>query len=511
MLNRFQGSFTKKTIFLLLTICVLSLLQAIPSWYQTPLRFYNPEHFWVGLAEGDTNEQALELAHIELTQQISDLVITDTDLSFLSKEAEYQAYFSEILTQNIQTFFEDYFQDVEIMNQEEYLGKFYIMVALNKNRFLRNLENEMDDIKSNIQSNLDRIEQLQIQGQIVFALDTYANILTSLTDLFSLKMVYDSLSPTPFTIQGILSGTELENRIHDLIASVRFEVVSGNQQTARVGTILPEAVVFNASSRRANGERINLSNLPVSIFYGDDKPLDNGFTNIEGNFRVYVLATPEQPDRGRIVIQINPLGYPDFYFQSMRHLNGVAHFRTTEALPLFINLTVIDETGQTMQNSHRQISRILTNNNIILQEEAPLFINGVVVIGEQRSVEGLGLPRYLADATVNLEFGITSTGAIIGTFQGTGRGLSENNEEDAVERAHNNISINTRELSQLITIAENQLSALIEEESRENLERGRRLHAAGNYNAAAEALLQVNFGENNIEEAMKLLRDMRGR
>ena len=492
----------------MLTTCSL---MALPSWYQNPLRFYNPDHFIVGIGVGDDYEIALSVARAEVVNQISVTVRTDTDLSFLSTETESQAYYSEFLNRNIRTFSEQQIQGMEIMQQEEFQNKFYVMVALNKLRMFTNMENAMNNTLRDIKNNLNRIEQLKERGHIVMALETYSDIQMSLTDFYSQKILYDSLSPIAFVATDMITGNEVENRVRDLISSIRFEVLSGNQQSARRGTILPEAIVFNSSIRLHSGEKVNISNLPVRLYYGDEILIETGFTNDFGDYHVYALAHPDQGERGRVIIQINPIGFPNFYTRHTRNVSGLAHFRTTESVSMQIQLSVKDSSGRNLQSSQRQISRILSNNNIILRDQAPLFIDGTVSIKDLRTVDGFGASRFLADAIIDLEFGISSSGMVLGTIQGSGRGLSEMSENDAIERAYNNISINTRDLNQLINRAETHLSSYLETESLQNLENGKRLYSAGNYRAAIEALLKVNYREEYIEEAIELLKLIRER
>ena len=501
--------FKKKLFISLVMLIVFISIQANPSWYQNPQRFYNPEHFFVGIGEGISLDDAFSEARQDLSNQVSLTINTETDISFLSNEAESQGYYLESLNQNIRKISEQQTENSEIMRQEQLSEQFYVMVSLNKTRMFTNLEIEMNEILNKIQINLDSIRLLTEHGQLVSVMDTYSVIHNDLIDFYSLKMLYDHFAQSPFTVQHLITGNDIENRVRGLIASIRFEVLQGNHQTAKQGTILPEAIIFNASSRIPNGDRVNIDNLPVSIQYGDGRLIDAGFTNEKGTYTVYAIAVPEQADRGRIIIQINPVRFPIFYTRNMMHVYGSAHFRLTEAIPLNIKLSIINENGEVIENTQRQLSRILTNNNIIPNDDSSLFMNGVVSIKETRVVDGFGTSRHLVDAEIDIIFGVVDSGAVFGNIQGSGRGLSELNENDAIDRAYSNISINTRDLNQLINSAENHLAFVIEAESREYLDRGIRFYEAGNHRAATEALLQVNFGESYIQEALEILMNMR--
>ena len=51
---------------------------------------------------------------------------------------------------------------------------------------------------------------------------------------------------------------------------------------------------------------------------------------------------------------------------------------------------------------------------------------------------------------LGVNMGVKETGIVLGSIVGTGRGMSESSENDAIEKAFGNISVNTRELRGLL-------------------------------------------------------------
>ena len=499
----------KRVLTLIILLSVFAYLFSSPSWYQNPRRFYEPNQFIVGVGSGDSYESAMSNAKSELIQQITVNVKTDTDVTFLSSETESKAYYTEYLKQNIRTTSEQQIQGMEIMQQEQVNNKYFIMLALNKQRMLRNMQSEIDELWIAIQTNIVNAENFKNMGQVVFALEAYSKIQDLLSKLIAKKMLYDNLDIKPYYIKDLISTADVENSVKTLIASIRFEVVSGNQQTTRRGTLLPEAIVFSAATRTRDGKIVFLENLPVKLSYGNDSLIETGFTNDNGEYTLYAVALPEQSDRGKIVIQINPFNFPGYYNKLLRNMSGEAYYRTIESIPLQVQLLITDDSGKELPSTQRQISRILSNNNIFHMNEAPLFLNGVVSVNDVRTIEGMGAPKFLVDSVLDLEFGITGSKEIIGSVKGTGKGLSEKSEADAVDKAYNNVSINIRELKILVARAESYLEEGILQASINNLSKGKRLYATGDYQNAIEALLMVNYGDEYISEAISIMKEIR--
>jgi hypothetical protein len=178
-----------------------------------------------------------------------------------------------------------------------------------------------------------------------------------------------------------------------------------------------------------------------------------------------------------------------------------------DALPLQINLIVVDEYELPMHSTEVQILRVLANSNIISYENASLTMKGIVSITDVRLQE----PRYIATANIDLQLILNNSGEIIGEISGRGQGLSERNEADAIERAFNSISLNSRELNLLAEKAETILESTLLSQSRLHLQNAKNFIDARQYNEAKESLFQVNVGETLILEALELLRKINDR
>ena len=495
----------KKKLLIFIFLMFIFIINATPIWYSNPKKYYDPNEFIVGIGSGNNYEEAISKAKQDLIQQISINVEAVTQTEFSSTETESKSFYTDKVYSAVKTTAEYQLQGMEIMQQEVSKGQNYVMVYINKRRMLSQMLNDLESNWSELQTNLKTAERLKNSGQIPMALEVYSTLQSSLPDYITKKVLYNNLSAKPFTTTESITVSDIEGAVKSLISSIRFEVVNGNQQSGKSGVMLSEAIVFNAYARNSSGEKINLINLPVIISYGDGTFLEKGFTDTLGNYSAFVIAIPERGDRGKIVININPFNFPKYYNSFIRNLSGEAYYKVYENLPIDITVSVSDENGNNLPQTQRQLIRILSANNVFHKDEAELFMRGTAFVRDSQIVEGMGAPKYLVSAELDLEFGIVSSGKVLGSLKGNGKGMSERNESDAKDKAFNNISINSREIKTMLGKVEEFIEIDVKTSSEDNLARGKRFFYAENYQDAIKALLLVKYGEDNIKEAMDLI------
>jgi hypothetical protein len=339
---------------------------------------------------------------------------------------------------------------MEVLRQERMNRRFYVMTGLNKRRMLRNIEIEISELWSRIQSGFRNAERTLNEGQLVLALGFYENAQSLINRLYSEKLIYDSMSDIPAYLKDLVSIDDVENRARDLINSIVFEVVSGDNQSARVGVALNEPIVFLASVFNARGETIMLRNLPVVLSSGDGVQIESGFTNADGEYTIHVPANLNFEHRGQVVIHANLSRFPEIYHEMMRDIRGVAIYRSTALVPINVNLTVVDIEGNNVAVAFRQVSRLLSEKNIFHHEGAQITAKGTVSVRDIRLVAGSEGQLFFTDVVIDIEFRDRETGNILGVLQGRGRGMHERGEDFAINNAYERISINMNDLNELI-------------------------------------------------------------
>ena len=439
----------KALLFYITTLCMVPLF-AQPTWFTNPSSFDPRGSYIIGLGEGFTSDDASAIAKANLVSQITVNIRTDTNTANTSLDSEVSAFYTEYISQNIRLTSNEQLTNMQVVNQAAENDKYYIMVALNKQRMFSSLDSEMKALWNRIQTSMRNADRFRGDNNVVSALESYAQAQKQLSELLVKKYLYDIHATRPYTIGGMISDSDIENNVRELISTLSFEVIGGNQQTTHRGSILPQSVSFQVSARRPGGVRELLSGLPVQILYADGEVIGSGKTNFHGQYHAQVVALANNEDRGRVIIQIDPTNFPSFYNRIFRNKSAEAHFRVTEGPQLQTRLSVLDENANPIPPAISRITALLSNNNVIVQDHAPLFFRGTGTVKERKVVEGNNVPRFIVNVTVELTLGEVTTNSIISTIRGNGSGTSDRSEADAINLAYRNLSFNTHELSTII-------------------------------------------------------------
>jgi len=494
----------KQFIFTIFLYVLFAILSAQPLWYQKPLSVYSQTQYIIGVGEGDSFEEATEIAKADLSQQITMTALADDDIFDNDSESGASAYYAEYINANIYKTVSALMAKLEVKNREQIDGKHYVLVALQRQQLLSSISNNMGTLWSRIQTNLKKAEKDLEEYHFVATLDLYSRTQMLLSELLLKKFFYDNIAVKPYYVDEQFSETYIENYVNNLVAIINFEVLSGNLQTTRKGTILPKPIIFRATAK-INGKNLALGNLPISIYYGDGVMIESGVTSSDGRYQIYALGIPHSGDTGKIHIQIDPSRFPHFYNQNLKQKAAVAHFKTTMAAPLYVSLSVTSADAKLVKGAYNQIDYILSSQNIRQSDRAAVYIKGLVSSRQKIQLSEALQVTNQATVNISLEFGLINTNEVLGTLTATGIGTSDRNENEAINLALLNTTINPRELSDMINRASQATASTDESRSAENLARGKRLYVDGKYKEALDTLLSVDVDTAHINEAINLV------
>jgi len=498
-----ERNMNKLTVFTFLLLAV-ALLQAQPVWFTRPAALYNPADYITGVGEGNTHEEAYKNAILSIEQQLSILVKPSDNVEDGDPAQETAPYLAAYIYENSHKISDQQINKLEIRQRQQVGDTNYVLVVLLKHNVLSTIQRDINNLWARLQKDLQTAEQQKNDLQYINAIETYAKAQQVLFELCMRKLFHDNLATRPYLVDNALSETLVEAQVKDLISSVNFEVVSGNQQTTHKGTLLPQPITFYACAKK-NGKNVTLGKLPVSINYDNGSLIETGLTKPDGTYQVYAAGIPSSGDRGKITIQIDPHKFPGFFNRILRNKSVSAHFQTTETSALQASLTVIDLLGKPIAGVQPHIVNFLGTYNIRQSDRAPVYIRATADIFNKKTITDKWVVRNEVFVTIDLEIGIIITNEMLGTIRCTGEGVSERNEQEAINLAFMNININQREIAYMVEKAQRAITSFNQIVSNENLNRGKTLYVNGQYNEAIDTLLKVNVGEENITEAVTLL------
>ncbi len=451
----------KTKLIIIVSIILLSITacSAAPKWVSNPRSVLDYEEYIIGIGSGSSYQAALTNAQTDLAQQISVKVESVLELKSVNLEIGGKEFYAESIEKSSKLTVDQMLKGITVARQEQEKQTYWVMVTLNKTRMLNSIRGELDALYRSAETLFEDGNRMAMDGRILSAIKNYMDAQAILPEFYTKKAFYDNFASNPYPVTGNLTISSLESGIRNMMSSIVFEVISGDKQSASNGSQLPEQVVFRAVYRSRSGDRIPLSGFPVKVSYGDNTLLDKGQTDNQGQYRVNVIAIPQSGTRGKVMIRSDAFMLPSYMSKSAEQSVAEVFYTTTESEAIVVVLEIKDEKGNRLDRVERNVAKTLSANNVRVSEKAPLIMNGVVSTTESKEVEGIGSPKILAKVRLDLQFGIANTKEILGTVSGSGQGISERGSTDAISRAQDNISINNRELAQMLSNASGRISS----------------------------------------------------
>lgn len=445
----------KKILILFLLIGLMLSIQAAPKWFETARTLGNSGEIIVGIGSGSNRDQALSNAKTDLLQQISVKVQSTTDIQAKSIESEGKEYYSESIQKATKLTVDQSIKGMKVDNEESQKGTWYVMVSISKANMLSVLKSELNQLTVSIRTLISDAENFVDQGKVSLAIKNYTDAQALIPELLSKKAMYDSFADTPYSIANDVNVKVIDSNIRQLIASIRIDLVSGNQQNAKKGTQLPEPLVFKVSIRDPQtGNTTALSGMPVKAVHSDGQMIEKGLTNNEGEYSFNVLAVPSQGDRGKVMLKLDSINLPSYFNSYINTVAGEAFFKTSEGSSVVVQVKVTDSKNTRQEKSERRLTKVLNDNNIQVNTISPLMMAGTLSVKDTKMVEGVGSPQHIAVVDMDIQLMIIKTKEVLGTITASGKGMSSKSEKEAIEKAYDNISINARELKQMISTSE---------------------------------------------------------
>lgn len=451
----------KRIALFVLVLITITACTAAPKWVSNPRSVLDYEDYFIGIGSGESYQAALSNAQTDLAQQISVKVESVLELKSLNLEADGKEFYSESIEKSNRITVDQMLKGLTVARQEQEKKTYWVMVTLNKTRMLNSIRGELDALYASAETLFNDGSSMAEQGRVLSAIKNFMDAQAILPEFYAKKTFYDNFAPNPYPVSGKLTISSLESGIRTMLNSILFEVVSGNNQVATKGSQLPESVIFRTIYRNRSGDRIPLAGYPVKVSYGDNTMIEKGQTDNSGQYQVNVIAVPQSGTRGKVMIKSDAFMLPSYMTKSAEQAVGEAFFNTTESEAMVVQLIIRDEKGKRLDRVERNIARGLSSNNVRVSERAPLLMEGVAAVVESKKVDGMGAPKFVVRVTLDLQFAVARTKEVLGTLSGSGQGMSEKSEADATNRAYDNISINNRELAQMINSVSERLTGAL--------------------------------------------------
>jgi len=441
---------TKLFWLLPVLMLIITACSAAPKWVNNPRSVLDYDDYFIGIGSGASYQAALVNAQTDLAQQITVKVESVVELKSLNLETGGREFYAESIEKNSRITVDQVLKGLTVARQEQEKQTYWVMVTLNKTLMLQSLRGELDKLYSSAETLFNDGMKLAQEGKILTGIKNIMDAQAILPEFYTKKTFYDSFAPNPYPLSGMLSIASLESGIRTILTSVVFEVLSGDRQSAISGKELPEPVTFAAIYRSRSGERVPLSGYPVKVVYGDNTLLSKGATDNQGRYTVNVIATPQSGSRGKIIIKSDAIMLPSYMSKNAEQSIAEAYYSVGESQGFSTQLVIKDEKGMRLERVERNLTKQLNSNNVSIAANSTALMQGTVAIVENKMVEGIGSPKRLVKVRLDLSLGGSKTKEFYGSISGSGQGMSDKDEKEAIFKAYDSIVLNNRELAQLI-------------------------------------------------------------
>jgi len=497
--------------FVFLFILIAGCSAQIPRWFgQSKLPEYSATNYYTGVGEGNTFADAQSDAQAAIASQLRVTIESTVETFVQELETDDRATYVEMFKKTTKSAVNETINGIEIVKTEKVGNRYYVFAALNKTRFLAGLEAELDQLLEQV-SKLVRDARNSIkEGKIFVALENYAEAQEYVVQFYTKKAFYDALSPVPFFMIETITLSDTVSEIRLILSGVNIEVIGGDKQSAKAGTLLRDPIVFEVTYMEAGTEKkIPIPNMPITIKYEDGTVIERGSTNQEGQLETYVTALPITSKYGKVYARPNLVQLPPVYKKYLKKAEGSARYSTLEVTPIAFTLTIRDEMGHRLPKVEHKIARSIEKLGHIISDNAEVALDGSVSIIETKGVEGSGGLQHLVTSELSLLMVLKSTGDEVASFTANGNGLSQKSEKEAIEASYRKLNIKKKELAEMLSRAEDELKRVFEQKSAEYLKNSKILYAQGNLREAIKTLALVTHGDAQVDEATKLIKTIK--
>jgi hypothetical protein len=492
--------------------CILLLLTSMskaapPDWYtsgQHPQ--YQSEFYFVGVGAGDSYDTAMEQASAQLARQIE-----------VQIEAEAKGVVSSYAEEDREVISSEYEAVTRLVSKASLTGAqvsekaqagntYYVLMTIDKDKYTSGLRAELDQMRVEIQQRYDDANALLNEGKVLQGFQVLIETTDVAAEFHARAALYTSLSGNPYLTGDVISGPALLSKVRKLIGKVKLEKISGDDQAAQRGKMLPEPLVLRAVIKQGGGET-PVKGLRLALKDAENKALEKTFTGEDGVARFWACAFGE--DNGKLYVEVDMQNIPNILRRDFRGVQINFGYDIIPIPPMAFTVQIRDETGKRVSLVEDLISQSVQDAGHHVSDDAPFLISGTLLRSDVQKVEGLNGAQFLVDTGLMLFIQEKTSGTKIGSLKVTGKGMDENSEQAALEKSHMRLKIPKNELIQALSGAADKLKPIQARLSKEALIQGKQLYSAGDYETALTKLAEVTEGEAEAAEAAQLIGEIK--
>lgn len=437
----------QKTLLASFLLYAVVFAQA-PKWAETNShKNYPPSKYLLGVGIADEKARAIELARADVAKQIQ--VKIESELETVEQEIANgldRTLQSEI-TSRTKSVVSETVAGIEIKETKRVKKTYYALAVLNKQNYLKGLQQEMDDISSAANQYIQSARELIRRGDLFAALDNYMAAQDEIAGLYVKRSLYTALSGKNYGI-GALSPAEVQAEVRALLSGIDLKITGGDNQTGQIGTQLKEPFSARIYYSGDNGKEYGLRQFPVTVKYGSGEIIGKLNSDENGVVAVSVVASPE----GSVVFTPDFRKIPERFREDIHKIQAVAHYNIQSSNVTFA-VNILNISGQTDPALNKIVSALVNENGYKIDSSAPLLIKGKTSLSNERVINSPAGKQYFIELELRLALISRDSGAQLATVTGSGKGLAVGSRDAAVLKAAENIKFKKSKFAAFLQVA----------------------------------------------------------
>ncbi len=438
----------------LLTFILLGCVAAAapPDWFhRREWREYTPEFGLIGVGSANTRESAIDAAIADIARQVEISVSSEVEGLIQSVAENEREIIRSQYSSTVKTATSAKLKGVQIVQTAEDKGTFYALCYLDRKEFASTLSQDISDRLSSLRAVLNSADILLTQGGIFSAIEMLLNNYEKALECDTWQNMLNFLRTEPdrkLTGEASNIGLEFLYKIRTILNNIYLEKVSGDQQKAPLGQLLPHPLEVSAYYKSDDNKYLPISGLTIELFDTQNFRLDRKITDQQGLARFKITASGE--GMPTITAAIAPPLNNQLVQNSLHGKKVQFTYAIEKIAPMNFTVKIQDENDKRVVEVEELVNKAITQAGHNVVKDASLCFWGTLKSEEKQTINGYGGFQKVFKVTLNLTLQNAEKNIIFGEliFEAVGTGSSK---EQALNKAYNNLSVKADEIAKMLT------------------------------------------------------------
>ncbi|MFH1214798.1 MAG: LPP20 family lipoprotein [Candidatus Neomarinimicrobiota bacterium] len=451
-----QKNYSIKMMLILMGLILSSAGAQVPDWFKTNQhKKYPAARYFLGVAVATDKTEAIELARADVAKQIQ--VRIESELETVESEFKDndKNFIKSETTSRTKSAVSETISGIEVAEVKEVKGKVYVLAVLNKEKYLSGLEVQMEDILTRSEQLVTAARGMVADGRILNALNNFIDAQNTIPDFYTKSALYTALSGRKYPNIDQFTGPGIVAEVREILAHIELQALAGNNQQAVTGKNLPGAIKVKVVYAK-DGQTIGVAGFPVVAKYASGDPIAKRETGADGMTEFMCVATPTDNlgKTGTIKIALELTKIPEQFRDAMTRSEVLINY-TLIASNLAFAVDVRDKSGKPQTVITDELVRLIAENGYTHSANAPIIVQGTLVINSQKEIPSPAGTQYLVEAQLQLRLVERQGSAVLAALDVNAKGLDSQSAEGASAKAARNIKIPTNKFAAFLQSANN--------------------------------------------------------